>query len=150
MARRRTASLAERIAAAPPLADPERARARLEELAARAERAPDAQALGPLLREGSFRDLLAALADHATFLWGLAAADPARLARLATHDPDAGQRALVAAQAGLFREVAAGRLTRDDLARALRRNRAEEALLVALADIGGAWSVEASTQALSD
>ena len=39
---------------------------------------------------------------------------------------------------------------RDDVVRAFRRARAEHALLVALADIGGVWSVEEVTAALSD
>jgi glutamate-ammonia-ligase adenylyltransferase len=150
MAQDRWGALSERIVMAPPLADAKRARARLAELIERAEGKPEADALLPLLREGRFRDLTAALADHSPFLWRLAFADSARLANLATHAPEETHRDLVDAQAGLYREAAAGRIARDDVVRALRRNRAAHALLVALADIGGIWTVEQSTQALSD
>jgi [glutamine synthetase] adenylyltransferase / [glutamine synthetase]-adenylyl-L-tyrosine phosphorylase len=142
-------SLSERVLAAP-LADPQRAQARVADLIERAEQNPDAAALPPLLRDGPFRALVAALADHSPFLWQVAYADPARLAGLATRAPEDANRDLIEAQAGLPREAAAGRLTRDDVARAMRRNRAAHALLVALADIGGAWTIERSTQALSD
>src|SRR4051794_11763844 len=143
-------TLSERIVMAPPLADAKRARARLAELIERAEGKPEGDALPPLLREGRFRDLTAALADHSPFLWRLALADSARLANLATHAPEETHPDLVDAQASLYREAAAGRIARDDVVRALRRNRAAHALLVALADIGGIWTVEQSTQALSD
>ena len=62
MAQDRWGALSERIVMAPPLADAKRARARLAELIERAEGKPEADALLPLLREGRFRDLTAALA----------------------------------------------------------------------------------------
>src|SRR5215212_7855566 len=145
-----TTALSDRIATAPPLADAKRAEARLAELIERAGSKPEAAALRSLLGEGRFRDLVAALADHSPFLWQIALTDPARLARLAIHAPEDTHRDLIEAQAGVYRELAAGRLTRDDVARVMRRNRAAHALLVALADIGGVWTVEESTQALSD
>ena len=144
MAQDRWGALSERIVMAPPLADAKRARARLAELIERAEGKPEADALLPLLREGRFRDLTAALADHSPFLWRLAFADSGRLANLATHAPEETHRDLVDAQAGLYREAAAGRIARDDVVRALRRNRNAHALLVALADIGGIWDCRGS------
>jgi glutamate-ammonia-ligase adenylyltransferase len=141
------ASLAARLKAAPPLADPKRARARLADLSARAEAKPEAEVLRPLLDGGSFRDLVLALAEHSTFLWQLAAADPIRLARLAATPPEETLRALCAAQGDRFR--AFPHTPRDDIARAFRRARAEHALLVALADLGGVWGVEEVTAALA-
>lgn len=143
-------SLAERVTRAPPLADARSARTKLADLVERLDADPDAAALGPLLVEGPFRDLVLALADHSPFLWRLASFDPARLARLATSAPEQAHARLVARQAGIGGELSRGELARDDIPRALRRARAEHALLVALADIGGLWSVEEVTRALSD
>src|SRR5919112_3432116 len=142
-------TLSDRITTTSPLADAKRARAQVAELIERAEGRPEAEALLPLLHEGRFRDLIAGLADHSPFLWRLASADPARLAKIATRAPEETHRELIEAQAGLYREAAAGRIARNDVVRAMRRNRAAHALLVALADIGGAWTVEGLTQALS-
>ena len=83
----RSASLALRIAQAPPLADRKRAGAKLAELVERAEEGAARETLSPHLQEGEFSDVLLAIADHSTFLWQLALADPFRLARLATHPP---------------------------------------------------------------
>src|SRR5215204_2134247 len=143
-------TLSDRITTTPPLADAKRARARVAELIDRAEGRREAEALLPLLHEGRFRDLIAGLADHSPFLWRLASADPARLAKIATRAPEETHRELIEAQAGLYRKAAAGAIARDDVVRAMRRNRAAHALLVALADIGGVWTIEQSTQALSD
>ena len=136
-----TAPLIARLGHPPPLSNPEAAWARVDEIA---------DALPSALREGAARDLLAALADHSTFLWSLASRDPARLARLFEEAPEAADARIVAAQraAGRPGEDAAPDL--DAVGRTLRRNRAEHALLVALADIGGIWPLERVTAALSD
>jgi glutamate-ammonia-ligase adenylyltransferase len=123
---------------------------RLADLMERAEREPDATALLPLLAQGLFRDLMAGLADHSPFLWHLAFQDPVRLAHLATRSPEEIHRELVAGQDDAFRGLARGDVTRADIARAFRRNRGAHALLVALADIGGVWSVDEVTRALSE
>src|SRR5829696_6189051 len=140
-------SLAARLQSAPPLADAKRARARLADLLARAAETPQAELLVPLLETGPFGDLLLALADHSPFLWQLASADPVRLVRLAAVPPEATLQALCTAQAARHR--APSGMPREDVARAFRRARAEHALLVALADLGGAWSVEEVTAALT-
>ncbi len=133
-----TGPLSARLTAAPRLAEPERAQGRLADLLAEA---PD---LAPIASgEGPARDLLLGLADHSPFLWGLAARDPARLAGLLARSPEESNAAILADQR------AAG-LAGGDVAKALRRNRAAHALLVALADIGGVWSLEQVTAALSD
>ncbi|MCP1556972.1 UNVERIFIED_ORG: glutamate-ammonia-ligase adenylyltransferase [Methylobacterium sp. SuP10 SLI 274] len=136
-----TVPLIARLGQAPPLSNPEAAQARLDEIA---------DALPNALREGPARDLLAALADHSTFLWSLASRDPARLVRLFEEAPEAADARIIAAQraAGRAGEGAAPDL--DAVGKTLRRNRAEHALLVALADIGGLWPLERVTAALSD
>ncbi|CAO4180056.1 bifunctional [glutamine synthetase] adenylyltransferase/[glutamine synthetase]-adenylyl-L-tyrosine phosphorylase [Methylorubrum populi] len=136
-----TASLIERLGQAPRLSNPDAARQRLGDIA---DSLPDS------LREGPAADLLMALADHSTFLWSLASRDPNRLARLFQESPEAADARLIASQraAGRGGEGAAPDL--DAVGKLLRRNRAEHALLVALADIGGLWPLERVTAALSD
>ena len=83
-----TDSLAARLTRAPRLADPERAKARLDDLLAAG---PD---LAPVFEAA--RDLLLGLADHSPFLWGLAARDPARLAGLLERAPEESNAAILA------------------------------------------------------
>src|ERR671920_498895 len=134
------ASLAARLKGAPVLADAKRARARLADLLARAAEKPEAEPLARLAETGPFHDLLLALADHSPFLWQLTSTDPARLARLAAASPEQTLGALCSAQAGGHRALPEA--ARHDIARAFRRARAEHALLMALADLGGVWGVE--------
>ncbi len=136
-----TEALQARLTAAPVLADPEGAAARLAEIA---PSLPD-----PLL-SGPARDLLLGLADHSPFLWGIAARDPDRLAGLLQAAPEASLARIVADQRGAGRPEAGARVDLDAVSRILRRNRQALALLVALADIGGVWPLEAVTGALSD
>ncbi len=143
-------SLVARLTQAPPVSDTKRAKAQLADLIERVRQEPEAAALLPHLDQGPLRDLLLALADHSPFLWQLVLSDPARAARLALEAPEEVQGGLVRKQANLFRELHAGKMTRDDAVRAFRKNRNAHALLVALADIGGLWGVEQVTQALSD
>ncbi|WP_018262891.1 bifunctional [glutamine synthetase] adenylyltransferase/[glutamine synthetase]-adenylyl-L-tyrosine phosphorylase [Methylobacterium sp. WSM2598] len=142
-----SAPLVDRIRSAPLLSEPDRARDRLADLLAALDGCPDHAALAAALRlDGPVRALALGLADHSPFLWGLVARDPARFARLLGQGPEAAHADLVAAQWG----AGAAGTPRAEVARCLRRNRAEHALLVALADIGGVWSLEAVTAALSD
>lgn len=94
-------------------------------------------------------DLLAALADHSPYLWRLARSDTRRLATLLLQDPAATLSGLRESLAAAVASAAASHGDAD-LMRALRRGKQELALLVALADLGGAWSVEQVTEALSD
>ena len=129
-----TGSLRSRLRAAPVLSDPRGARARLAEVDF---------ASGFL--DAGVEALLLGLADHAPFLWQLVARDPQRLAALIEAEPEAAHAAIVA------RQRAAGHdPDHEAVARTLRRNRAEHALLVALADIGGLWPLATVTAALSD
>jgi glutamate-ammonia-ligase adenylyltransferase len=143
-------ALVGRIRRAPPLADARRAEAHLADLVARAREDADAADLLPLIEEGPLRGLLLTLADHSPFLWQLALADPVRVLDLARAAPESAHLRIVESQAHLFRDLRSGALSRDDLGRAFRRNRAAHALLAAMADIGGAWGVEEVTSALSE
>ena len=89
---------------------------------------------------------VAAIAEASPYLWDLIRADPDRFLALLEADPDAHFAALIA-------DVArAGHAATDeaDMMRALRRGKAEAALLIALADIGGVWPVERVTRALTE
>ena len=91
------------------------------------------------------RELVAGILAHSPFLTQIMRRDPAGLLASLTGDP--AER-----RDGLLRDMAANggpEATTADLMRELRRFRQAMALLVALADIGGAWTVEEVTQALS-
>src|SRR4029077_18976493 len=90
--------------------------------------------------------LLASIAETAPYLWDLIRADPERCVRLLTTDPD---RAMPALLIGAKRAAAAAR-SQDALMRVLRRTKAEAALIIALADIGGVLPVTPVTRALTD
>jgi glutamate-ammonia-ligase adenylyltransferase len=143
-------SLADRLVKAPLLADPERAASRLADLVERAQDGPEAGTLLGALDRAPLRELLLALADHSPFLWHLALADPARLAWLFRTGLEEAARAIGESQLGLFRRLRAREISRDEVVRSFRRNRNAHALLVALADLGGVWTVEEVTQSLSD
>jgi glutamate-ammonia-ligase adenylyltransferase len=143
-------SLLDRLTKAPPASDPRRGKAQLADFAGRVRDKPEAAGLLPHLEAGLLRDLLLSIADHSTFLWQLVMSDPARMATLCLQPPEETHRAIAESQANLFRELRSGAKARDDVVRAFRRNRNTHALLVALADIGGIWGVEAVTGALSE
>src|SRR3954451_23791291 len=90
--------------------------------------------------------LLFGLADGSPYLWDLAAAEPERLLSLLNSNPDVHLAELLA-KAG--KAVAA---TKDEAEamRLLRRMKAEAALLIALADIGGVWPVMRGTRAVTE
>jgi glutamate-ammonia-ligase adenylyltransferase len=90
--------------------------------------------------------LLASIAEAAPYLWDLIRVDPERCVRLLTSDPDSAMSALLT---GAKRAAAAAR-SQDALMRVLRRMKAEAALVIALADIGGVWPVVQVTRALTD
>jgi glutamate-ammonia-ligase adenylyltransferase len=131
-----------RLKEAPRLADPRKARARVTELLG----SEGAAELRRLAAEPRVKPLLEALADHSPFLWRLASCDPERLARCLSSDPQARLAACLAAMR------AACDAADDEAAvtRALRLARQETALLIALADLGGAAGVVATTHALSE
>jgi glutamate-ammonia-ligase adenylyltransferase len=134
-------ALGARLTAPPKPADASAARAKLNALLAEDE----ASTLRPLAKDAAVKAALASVAGGSPFLWGLVERDPARAASLLGADPDARLTAIINAVAVEPRS--------DDaavLGAVLRRARAETALLVALADIGGVWDAGQVTAALSD
>jgi len=105
------------------------------------------KALAALIAEHPrLADLLGGIAEAAPYLWDLVTGDPARFVRIITGDPDA---ALASLLAKAQRDVAAA-ATSVQVMQILRRMKAEAALTVALADIGGVWPVARVTRALTD
>jgi glutamate-ammonia-ligase adenylyltransferase len=140
-------SLAQCIIVAPPLSSPRDSRAKFNEWVAGIGRSEAGKRLARLFKQQpKAAALVTTLADGSPYLWDLASSDPARLAALLEADPEARLDALLKAAA---RAVAA---TRDE-AKAmttLRRMKAEAALLIALADLGGVWPVMRVTQAVTE
>jgi glutamate-ammonia-ligase adenylyltransferase len=89
--------------------------------------------------------LLGGIAEAAPFLWDTIEADPARLSRLLRADPDEALPALIEKT----RTDAASLRSQAALMRILRRMKQEGALLIALADIGGVWTLPHITGALT-
>ena len=90
--------------------------------------------------------LVQSLAEHSPYLWDLVSGEPARLLRLLEADPDAHFTALLSENG---RAVAAT-ADEDEAMGLLRRMKAEAALLIALADIGGVWPVMRAARALTE
>jgi [glutamine synthetase] adenylyltransferase / [glutamine synthetase]-adenylyl-L-tyrosine phosphorylase len=90
------------------------------------------------------RVLIEAIASSSSYLWDLVRADPARLIRLLDAEPADSLAAVRAAAAGLTAEADEAEVMRD-----LRMMKAEAAILIALADIGGLWDVTQVTAALT-
>jgi [glutamine synthetase] adenylyltransferase / [glutamine synthetase]-adenylyl-L-tyrosine phosphorylase len=91
------------------------------------------------------RALVEAVASSSTYLWDLVRADPARLVTLLQSDPDERLAKMRANAADLPADA-----TDADAMRLLRIMKAEAALLIALADIGGVWEVMRVTAALTE
>ena len=107
-----------------------------------AEQGPAAAAMA---QKAGPRQMLQALGGNSPFLADLAVRESAALVRLVREGPDAVVRAAL-------REVAAAKPATDrpSLAALLRRAKRRVALATAIADIGGMWTLEQVTGALSD
>jgi [glutamine synthetase] adenylyltransferase / [glutamine synthetase]-adenylyl-L-tyrosine phosphorylase len=139
-------ALAARIVTAPRLTDPQAARARVAEWLAGLP-AEEGKRLNILLAAHPLLvTLLEALGECSPFLWELASREPDRLLRLFNADPEAHFAALLPAHG----EAAATADHDADAMQELRRMKAEGALLIGLADIGGAWTVMRAARALTD
>jgi len=90
--------------------------------------------------------LIAGLAAYSPHLWDLASAEPERLVSLLQASPDARLRALLQET----RAALAATVDEAEAMRLLRRMKAEAALLIGLADIGGVWPIMQVTQALTE
>ena len=140
------AALVRRFAGALPLASREGAK-RVAEWLAGIARTARGKALRSLIEDyPPLAGVLGGIAGEAPYLWDLVRADASRILRLLAASPQNALAALLAAA----REGAAAAAGREELMRVLRLMKAEAALLVALADIGGAWPLSQVTAALSN
>jgi [glutamine synthetase] adenylyltransferase / [glutamine synthetase]-adenylyl-L-tyrosine phosphorylase len=140
------AALARRMAGALPRAS-RQGRAHVAEWLSSMARTAAGKAIGSFVAEHPpLANVLGGIADSSPYLWDLVRADPARFLRLLCGDADAALAALVAA----LREAAAAAKGSVALMRILRRTKAEAALLIALADVGGVWPVARVTAALTE
>jgi [glutamine synthetase] adenylyltransferase / [glutamine synthetase]-adenylyl-L-tyrosine phosphorylase len=137
---------AQRLMAPPALAD-DAGRAHFAAWLAEIEaNAPPGALCAAITAHPPVRALLAAIASSSTYLWDLVRADPARLSALLQADPDERLAALVTRTAADMAACGAD----DEAMRLLRVMKAEAALLIALADIGGIWDVIQVTRALTE
>jgi glutamate-ammonia-ligase adenylyltransferase len=140
------ASLAARIVTTPKLIDAKAAAARVADWladtpAGEAKRLKAVLAAHPILTT-----LLQGLAEHSPYLWDLASGEPKRLLSLFDADPDTHFAELRAEHGRAIARTA----DEDEAMRLLRRMKAEAALLIALADIGGVWPVMRAAHALTE
>ena len=132
------ASLAQQIAAAPCVEAGEEARARLTDWLAEVADAPAGDALRRLIAGNpALEALLTGLAGGSSYLWDLVRASPQRLLALIEAEPE---RRFADILAEARRAIAATREEAEAM-RLLRCMKAEAALLIALADVGGVWSI---------
>ncbi|NEW93041.1 bifunctional [glutamine synthetase] adenylyltransferase/[glutamine synthetase]-adenylyl-L-tyrosine phosphorylase, partial [Rhodopseudomonas sp. BR0M22] len=139
-------ALAARFRAGPCLYDPVLAAERLSGWLA--DVAPDqAKAIAAVgTAFPAVQTALQSIAEASPYLFDLIRADPARLLRVLRGAPEQGLAKLLE---GAETSVAAAS-SEDEVMAALRRMKAEAALLIALCDIGGIWPVMQVTQALTD
>ena len=139
------AALHTRLAAAPVLANEPRARELLSEIAAGFD-TPEARAL---LAVPAVERLLLGVLDGSSHLAALMRRSPARLVRVLSSAPE--ER--LAQLAGEATALASSAAAMPDLMKGLRAVKNEAALLIALADLGGAWGlceVTAGLTAIAD
>ncbi|MDE2363895.1 MAG: bifunctional [glutamine synthetase] adenylyltransferase/[glutamine synthetase]-adenylyl-L-tyrosine phosphorylase [Hyphomicrobiales bacterium] len=129
-----------RVRQGPLVADRKAARAKFADL-----RRSASGVLAALLNDKNVSALLHAVADHSPFLWRLASAHSQRLAEILIADPDDDFMAQLAALATACANVQ----DEGELMKMLRRARQRSALVIALADLGGLWSFEQVTAALT-
>jgi [glutamine synthetase] adenylyltransferase / [glutamine synthetase]-adenylyl-L-tyrosine phosphorylase len=89
--------------------------------------------------------MVAGIAEASPYLWAAIEANPARVLRLFGADPES-------ALAGLLentRQAAVTVRSQLELMRVLRAAKSDAALLIALADIGGVWTLPRTTDALT-
>ena len=142
----KSASLAELITTAPQLVEPKPASARVADWLG--SLAPgEAKPLKALLgAQPTINTLLASLAESSPYLWELASREPERLLRLLRANQDQRLATLLAEHG----RATASSKDETQAMQLLRRMKAEAALLIALADIGGVWSVMKAARALTD
>jgi glutamate-ammonia-ligase adenylyltransferase len=139
-------ALADMLAVAPKLSAPKDARGKLADWLGEIARSAEGKGLKQALGAATPRDVFAAIAEASPYLWDLVRADPQRCLALLRSEPDAHFAALLARieRVGLQAE------SEEEAMAALRRGKAEAALLTALADIGGVWPVERVVEVLTE
>ncbi|MGA9338409.1 MAG: bifunctional [glutamine synthetase] adenylyltransferase/[glutamine synthetase]-adenylyl-L-tyrosine phosphorylase, partial [Pseudolabrys sp.] len=142
----KAATLAERIVIAPRLSDRKTARSRIDGWLVELTPTQAKPVKALLADKPIIQRLLESLAESSSYLWDLASREPDRLLRLLQADPDQHLHALLSQNA---RAVATCK-DEVDAMRLLRRMKSEAALLIALADIGGAWPIMRAARALTD
>ncbi|MGC2823310.1 MAG: bifunctional [glutamine synthetase] adenylyltransferase/[glutamine synthetase]-adenylyl-L-tyrosine phosphorylase [Pseudolabrys sp.] len=142
----KSATLADLITNAPQLAEPKVASAHVADWLG--SLAPgEAKSLKALLgTQPSINTLLASFAESSPYLWELASREPERLLRLLSANPDQRLATLLAEHG----RATASSKDETQAMRLLRRMKAEAALLIAIADIGGVWPVMKAARALTD
>ncbi|MGE0564690.1 MAG: bifunctional [glutamine synthetase] adenylyltransferase/[glutamine synthetase]-adenylyl-L-tyrosine phosphorylase [Pseudolabrys sp.] len=139
--------LASRIVGAPVLLDAKAARARVDAWLDEDVTSAERKTLRALFDANKMlARLIDSLAESSPFLWELTRAAPERLLKLLNSDPDDAFPALLAATA----KAAAASRDDESIMRLLRRMKAEAALMIALADIGGVWPVMRAAHALTE
>jgi glutamate-ammonia-ligase adenylyltransferase len=139
-------ALAARILTAPLLIDSSAAKARLSEWLAGLPESEAAPIRALLAAHPVVQTLLESLSESSPFLWDLVTAAPARVPALMADAPERHLDELLARSGAAAAQVE----DIDEAMRILRRMKAEAALLIALADIGGVWPVMRATRALTD
>ncbi len=129
-----------RITAAPLALDQVRAEASLDEIASDRPATERAD-----LQHPGARQLLLGTLDGSTYLTGLIRRAPDRLIRLLAASPERRLDQLAAEAA----QLAASAGSMADLMHGLRNVKNEAALLIALADLGGVWSLDQVTAGLT-
>jgi [glutamine synthetase] adenylyltransferase / [glutamine synthetase]-adenylyl-L-tyrosine phosphorylase len=141
----KSTALAARLKDAPHLVAPDQAEQRLHDWLSGLAPARSA-VIGDLLGLPFAREILLGVVEFSPYLFDLIRADPERLIRHFSCDPDAYLARLIENTA--HEVLAAG--AEAEVMRALRRMKSEAALLVALCDIGGVWRVMQVTAALTE
>ncbi|TCT08708.1 glutamate-ammonia-ligase adenylyltransferase [Tepidamorphus gemmatus] len=143
-ATRRSAGLADRLKERPLVVDEAAAAGFLDDLRT-AARAAKCRKLAARLKDDGLAEFLKGVLDGSPWLRGLLVADPAMAERVLTADPDSHLARLTAELAGAV-GAAEGR---DAVMRLLRLYKAEAASLIALADLGGVWTVDRVVEAMT-
>ncbi|MBM3529004.1 MAG: bifunctional [glutamine synthetase] adenylyltransferase/[glutamine synthetase]-adenylyl-L-tyrosine phosphorylase [Alphaproteobacteria bacterium] len=139
--------LVERLSEAPRVSSAKAANARVAEWLSDIGKDPAAKRLKRHLADAPrLEALLAGLCEGSPYLWDLASAEPERLCGILEAEPDTHFEELLARS---VKAVAAAKSEAQAM-KLLRQMKAEAALLIALADIGGAWPVMRATRALTE
>ena len=139
-------SLGQALRQAPLARDAARGEAMLADLIAECPEAGCKDRLATLAAGPAVRQLLTGILDCSPYLGGLVRRDAARLVRLLDTPPEARLTAL----GGELDAAMAGAAAMADAMHHLRVYKTEVALLAALADLGGVWSVMRVTAAITE